>query len=163
MKTAAIAWGIVSALLVVSTESQSTTEELSEIQNKALKMIMEYFHKKDHIKNGFKVTELKKAIEIDYRTGIFVNLEFALKQTICHKNLWSKPDCELVKNGRTFNCFGCYKFYYDSHKVLSQLIECVREHQVDQRRTENRNRSCKEVELKQGELKPGTYGFLTSQ
>ncbi|KAM4029649.1 retinoic acid receptor responder protein 2-like isoform 2-T2 [Anomaloglossus baeobatrachus] len=161
MKTAAITWGIISVLLIVNSEGQSTTDNFSENQNKATKLIMEHFHTKDHIRNGFKVSNVIKAIEIDYISGVFVNLELELKQTTCQKSHWTKTDCGLTRNGRTFNCFACFKFSYHSHKILSQLMDCVAAHQVDAR-VKRRNQSCTEVELKEGYDKPGSYGFLKS-
>ncbi|KAG9472740.1 retinoic acid receptor responder protein 2-like [Eleutherodactylus coqui] len=162
MKTVAITWWIISALIVVRSEGEITSD-FSENQNKSLQLILEHFHNKDHIKNGFKVSDILKSIEVDYSSGVFVNLEFALKQTTCHKTHRTKTDCELVKNGRTFNCFACFKFSYNSPKILSQLIDCVNILQVDSKRTNRRNQSCKEVELKKGSEKVGSYSFLTSQ
>lgn len=163
MKRAAITWWILSALLVISAEGESATSNFSEMQSKALKLIMEHFHNKQHVKFGFKVTDVITALEIDYGSGIFVNLELALNQTTCHKSHWAKTDCELVKNGRKFNCFSCFKFTYNSHKILSQLVDCVGAHHVDSKRISNRNQSCKEVELKQGPDKPGIYSFVFFQ
>ncbi|XP_077124025.1 retinoic acid receptor responder protein 2-like [Ranitomeya variabilis] len=161
MKAAAITWWIISVLVIVSLEGQSLTNNFSENQNKTVKMIMEHFHNKDHIRNGFKVSNVIKAVEIDYISGAFVNLEIELKQTTCHKSHWTKTDCGLLKNGRTFNCFACFKFSYHSEKILSQLLDCVAAHQVEAR-VQRRNQSCTEVEMKQGFDKPGSYGFLKS-
>ncbi|XP_073533161.1 retinoic acid receptor responder protein 2-like isoform X2 [Phyllobates terribilis] len=161
MKTAAITWWIISVLVIVSSEGQSLTNNFSENQNKTMKMIMEHFHNKDHIRNGFKVSNVIKAVEIDYISGAFVNLEIELKQTTCHKSNWTKTDCGLMRNGRTFNCFACFKFSYHSDNILSQLMDCVAVHQVDAR-AKRRNQSCTEVEMKEGFDKPGSYGFLKS-
>ncbi|XP_073533160.1 retinoic acid receptor responder protein 2-like isoform X1 [Phyllobates terribilis] len=97
----------------------------------------------------------------DYISGAFVNLEIELKQTTCHKSNWTKTDCGLMRNGRTFNCFACFKFSYHSDNILSQLMDCVAVHQVDAR-AKRRNQSCTEVEMKEGFDKPGSYGFLKS-
>ncbi|XP_069816677.1 retinoic acid receptor responder protein 2-like [Dendropsophus ebraccatus] len=162
MKTAAITWGILSALLVLSTEGEDITDNFSETQRKALDLTMEHFHKKDHVKSRFKVSDVLSATEIDYSSGVFVNLEFVLKQTNCRKSNWSKTDCETLKTGRTINCFSCHKFSYNSNKILSELVECVKADHVDQKRSESRKKFCKQVELKTGPEKPGSFGFLTS-
>ncbi|XP_072010601.1 retinoic acid receptor responder protein 2 [Engystomops pustulosus] len=163
MKTTAITWCIISALLVVTSQSEIKEKDFTDIQRKAFRLVMESLHNKEHVRNSFRVSDILTATDIDYSAGIFVNLEFALKQTSCHKSHWTKTDCEILKNGRTFNCFACFKFTYGSHDIMSQLIDCVTAHQVDAKRSSSRSQSCKKVELKGGPGKPGSYAFVTSQ
>ncbi|XP_073488643.1 retinoic acid receptor responder protein 2-like isoform X2 [Aquarana catesbeiana] len=151
-------WGLVSALLVLRVQADVPAEELSEIQNKVVRLVMEKFHQRD-IQSAYRMTSIVKAKQV-YNSGIFVNVEFLVKQTSCHKHDWSKPDCKAVKNPRTYNCFGCYKFEYDSHAVISKVDECILTRNLKAGRQTQRNDLCKEVEEKEpGRTNPGVYSF----
>ncbi|XP_073488644.1 retinoic acid receptor responder protein 2-like isoform X1 [Aquarana catesbeiana] len=158
MKLAA-GWGLVSALLVLRVQADVPAEELSENQNKMVLLVMKKFHEKD-LKNRYRMTSIVKAKEELYNARIFVNVEFLMKQTSCRKHDWSQPDCKVVKNARTYNCFGCFKFEYDSHSVLSKVEECILARHLSAGRQTLRNYRCKEVE-NVGKMHPGTYSTFS--
>ncbi|XP_063780714.1 retinoic acid receptor responder protein 2 isoform X1 [Pseudophryne corroboree] len=163
MKAATRIWGLVSALLVLAAEGAVHVDGLSEIQNKAVRLVMEDFHTKDHLKNGFKFSSLVRKEETEYAAGIFVNVEFTVKQTTCPKHHWMKSDCEYNQKGYVFNCFACFKFEYETHKVLSQVIDCVRPRFV-QGRGNQRNKTCTEVAMKTaGTRIVGSYSFVKTE
>ncbi|XP_063780715.1 retinoic acid receptor responder protein 2 isoform X2 [Pseudophryne corroboree] len=128
MKAATRIWGLVSALLVLAAEGAVHVDGLSEIQNKAVRLVMEDFHTKDHLKNGFKFSSLVRKEET-----------------------------------YVFNCFACFKFEYETHKVLSQVIDCVRPRFV-QGRGNQRNKTCTEVAMKTaGTRIVGSYSFVKTE
>ncbi|XP_077349758.1 retinoic acid receptor responder protein 2-like [Lithobates pipiens] len=158
----AVGWGLVSALLVLRVQADVLAEELSEIQNKMVRLVMEKFHQRD-IPSAYRMTSIVKAKEV-YNSGIFVNVEFLVKQTSCRKHDWSKTDCKTVKNARTYNCFGCYKFEYSSHSVISKVEECILPRNLNAGRQTQRNDLCKEVEEKEpARTIPGVYSFLKKE
>ncbi|XP_040211302.1 retinoic acid receptor responder protein 2-like [Rana temporaria] len=158
----AAGWGLVSALLVLRVQADVLTEELSDNQNQMVRLVMEKFHQRD-LQNAYRMTSVVKAEEV-YNSGIFVNVEFLVKQTSCRKHDWSKPDCKVVKNARTYNCFGCYKFEYDAHSVISKVEECILTRNLRAGRQNQRNDLCKEVEKKDPERTiPGVYSFLKTE
>ncbi|XP_072269540.1 retinoic acid receptor responder protein 2-like [Pyxicephalus adspersus] len=117
-------WSLLSALLVLGVQGEVPAGELSEIQNKTIQLVMEKFHQRD-LSNGYRMTSVVKAVEELYVAGLFVNVEFLVKQTSCHKHHWTKPECQPTKNAKTYNCFGCFKFEHESHTVFSHVEECV--------------------------------------
>ncbi|KAM9306052.1 retinoic acid receptor responder protein 2-like, partial [Gastrophryne carolinensis] len=138
-------------------------EELSEVQNKAVKLVMEHLHKRDYLKNGFKLASVVTAAQEEYLSGIFVRVEFIVKQTTCHRDHWGRTDCAITKNPNSFNCFGCYKFEYETHQVISQAKECILPKYMNAERTGKRSSNCREVELKDnGKRLIGTFSFLKS-
>ncbi|XP_040211300.1 retinoic acid receptor responder protein 2-like [Rana temporaria] len=161
MKLAA-GWGLVSALLVLRVQADVTTEELSEIQNQTIQLVMEKLHQRD-LPNGYRMTSIVKSVEELYSAGIFVNVEFLMKETSCRKHDWSKPDCKVVKNAKTYSCFGCFKFEYDSHTVISQVEECILLRHLNPGRKTRRNTLCKEVEMKVTGKTIGVYSFLRKE
>ncbi|XP_040211306.1 retinoic acid receptor responder protein 2-like [Rana temporaria] len=155
----AAGWGLVSALLVLRVQADVPAEELSENQNQMVRLVMEKFHEKD-LMNRYRMTSVVKAEEEVYNARIFVNVEFLVKQTSCRKHDWSKPDCKVVKNARTYNCFGCYKFEYDSHSVISKVEECILTRHLRAGRQTLRKYRCKEVE-NAGKMHPGMYSTFS--
>ncbi|XP_075444361.1 retinoic acid receptor responder protein 2 isoform X3 [Ascaphus truei] len=65
---------------------------------------------------------------------------------------------------KTSNCFACFMFEYDTHEVLSQLIDCLPERHLKPQRVNKRTQSCREVEQTKGSRRrlPGTFSFLKS-
>ncbi|XP_075070405.1 retinoic acid receptor responder protein 2 [Mixophyes fleayi] len=161
MKTAARTWWIISVLLVLAAEGDVPLDKLTEIQNKAVRLVMENFHNKDNLKNGFKLSSVLEAGQIEYGSGIFVNLEFTIQQTTCQKHQWTQSDCEFTRNKIKFNCFSCFKFDYED-EVQSQVIDCARPHFVKDR-VAQRKKTCREVEMKNAGKIIGSYSFLKSQ
>lgn len=157
-----IGWGLVSALLVLGVQGEVPAGELSEIQNKVIRLVMEKFHQRDLI-NGYKMASVLKAAEASYLAGMFVHVEFLVKQTSCQKNDWGKSHCQPIKNAKTYNCFGCFKFEYDSHVVLSHVEECVLQRHLQKERQTRRHNLCKEVEMKDTGKNVGKYSFLKSE
>ncbi|CAI9619413.1 unnamed protein product [Staurois parvus] len=160
--TLAVGWGLLSALLVLRVLGDVPAGELSEIQSKTIQLVMEKFHQRD-LQSGYRMTSIVKAAE-KYNSGIFVNVEFLVKQTSCRKHDWSKLDCKAGKNARSYNCFGCYKFEYDSHVVISQVEECILPRHLNEGRQARRNDLCKEVEMKDsGKTNVGKYSFQKTE
>ncbi|XP_077349751.1 retinoic acid receptor responder protein 2-like [Lithobates pipiens] len=158
-----VGWGLLSALLVLRVQADVPAEELTELQNKTIRLVMERLHQRD-LPSGYKMASIVKAAEELYSAGIFVNVEFLVKQTSCRKHDWSKPDCKAVKNAKTYSCFGCFKFEYDSYNVISQAEECILLRHLHEGRKARRNDLCKEVEMKvTGKTIPGVYSFLKKE
>ncbi|XP_075444360.1 retinoic acid receptor responder protein 2 isoform X2 [Ascaphus truei] len=164
MNTMAVALWLISMVLALGVKGQIPMGELSALQNTALANVIEDFHKKDHIQSGFQVSSVLKATE-KFSTGIFVHLEFTLKQTNCKKQQGKGHDCNFITPGKTSNCFACFMFEYDTHEVLSQLIDCLPERHLKPQRVNKRTQSCREVEQTKGSRRrlPGTFSFLKSQ
>ncbi|KAM4687538.1 retinoic acid receptor responder protein 2-like isoform 2-T2 [Discoglossus pictus] len=156
---------LVSVVLVLAVDGQVPVEELSAVQTKALTLVLEEFHNKKYVDSGFKVATLLEATETDYSAGIYVNLHFTAKQTTCTKENWRNTDCKVTKTGRTSNCFACFKFEYESHKTLSQLVDCLPQRHWKADRDEKRRESCKEVarSMEKGLGLPGSFSFVKSQ
>ncbi|DBA13469.1 TPA: hypothetical protein GDO54_018522 [Pyxicephalus adspersus] len=156
-------WSLLSALLVLGVQGEVPAGELSEIQNKTIQLVMEKFHQRD-LSNGYRMTSVVKAVEELYVAGLFVNVEFLVKQTSCHKHHWTKPECQPTKNAKTYNCFGCFKFEHESHTVFSHVEECVLPRHLNQGRQARRNDLCKEVERRDnGKKSVGKYSFLRKE
>ncbi|KAM4704772.1 retinoic acid receptor responder protein 2 [Rhinophrynus dorsalis] len=165
MKTVPRAWWVIPVVLAVAVVGQIPVNELSDIQKKAKDLVLEDFHNKDHIQNGFHVSSVLDATETEFPGGIFVHLLFTVKQTNCRKHHWRNQDCNAVKSPRIFNCFACFKFEYTSHHVLSQLTDCVLQRHVNTERESKRKEQCKKVEKKNenGLHLPGVFSYLKTQ
>ncbi|XP_068094346.1 retinoic acid receptor responder protein 2 [Hyperolius riggenbachi] len=164
MGLAAGMWGLVSALLVLGVWGSISLQELPGVQQKAAKLMMEDFHKKD-LKNSFRFTSVIKATEEESTTGMFVNMELLLKQTVCRKHLWKSSNCQIAANPVTFNCFACFKFEYQSLEVISQFISCIPEKKLTSAQKQTRENKCEEVSQKANVKSrfPGVYSFLKSE
>ncbi|KAM5157037.1 retinoic acid receptor responder protein 2 isoform 1-T2 [Mantella aurantiaca] len=157
-------WAVLSALLLLlGVQGDVPGEELSEVQNKVIQKVMETFHQRK-IPNAFRMTSIEKANEELYVGGIFVSVEFLVRQTLCLRNDWKKADCQPAKNAKIYNCFGCYKLEYDSHSVISHVEECIQQRYLDKGRKARRNDLCNDVEKKDnGKKNVGRYSFLKSE
>ncbi|XP_053322053.1 retinoic acid receptor responder protein 2 [Spea bombifrons] len=162
-------WGAVAAVaavLAMAVEAQIPEKELTSMQRRAVHSVMREFHARDYINNGFHATSFQRANQMEFPAGIFVRVEFTMKQTDCRKHQWMEPKCKTPKNPRVYNCFTCFKFEFNSHQVISELKDCIPQRSVTPERTRKRETSCKEVQDRNetGELRlPGAFSFLKSQ
>ncbi|XP_053568903.1 retinoic acid receptor responder protein 2 [Bombina bombina] len=164
MKTLVVPLWMISTALALAVNAQIAVEDLSAVQDKVLTLVMQDFHSKDNIKNGFKLTSLLEETELDFSAGKFVHLNFTAKQTACKRDNWKSDNCKVIKTGRTFSCFSCFKLEHGSHKVISKFVDCIPERHLIEERNERRRKYCKEVEGKkeQGLGLPGMVSFSMS-
>ncbi|KAG8443407.1 hypothetical protein GDO86_011993 [Hymenochirus boettgeri] len=149
---------------LLSVKGQVPMDELTDLQDKALNLVMEDFHTKEYVRYRFQVLSILEAMEEKYSAGIFVRLHYTKKQTNCPKSQWKGKDCKSLNNGKVFNCFACYKFAYGNHEVLSKLNDCVNERFVNEGRQRKRLTECRTVEKRKeiGLGLPGSFSFLQS-
>ncbi|KAE8595286.1 hypothetical protein XENTR_v10015677 [Xenopus tropicalis] len=160
------AWSLLGMVgLLVTVRGQVPTEELSDIQTKALTLVTEDFHNVDNIYSRFQVTSVLNAAEEKFPGGIFVLLHLRKKQTNCAKTEWKSKVCKAMRGGRVFNCFACLKFEYGSHKVLAKAIDCVPDRQVSPEVEQKRRQRCTTMESvnETGLRLPGALSFVKSQ
>ncbi|KAM8967210.1 retinoic acid receptor responder protein 2 [Pelodytes ibericus] len=165
MERSASRWWIISVCLSLVVRAQIPENELTPVQTQAVRLVMEDFHKRDYIQNGFHVSSISHATETLFSSGIFVHLEFTLKPTTCKKRQWMESTCKIVNSKRVFNCFTCMKFRHGSHEVMSELKDCTLHHHVNTERTSERKKSCSQVK-RNGETGlhlPGSFSFLKTQ
>lgn len=155
MSPSAVSWGLLSALLVLSVRGD-VPEEMSNIQSKAVQLVMENLHKKNNIRNGFRMTSVLQESEQELDDGLFVNLEIVLKQTKCLKEQWMDPECKPTRDGKSYNCVGCFKFDFGEQKARSRYIQCVPPSRAAQEKIINtRRENCNSV--KKPKQKPPVY------
>ncbi|XP_063306939.1 retinoic acid receptor responder protein 2 [Pelobates fuscus] len=157
--------GMVCVLLSLSVYAEIPKNELTDRQTQAVNIVMEHFHKREHIQNAFNVFSITKATETEFSAGSFVHLQFTLKPTTCRKHQWKQPDCKITKDPRSFHCLACFKFQYGSHQVMSEVKDCVLQRHLSAERKQKWTESCSEVKRKDeppGLILPGVYSFLKS-
>ncbi|OCT75319.1 retinoic acid receptor responder protein 2 [Xenopus laevis] len=160
------AWSLLGMVCLLATvRGQVPTEKLSDIQNKALTLLTEDFHNIENIYLRFQVISVLQAAEETFPGGIFVSLHVRKKQTNCVKTELKSKDCRVIKAGRVFNCFSCFKFEHGSLKLLAKAIDCVPDRQVNQELEQKRRQRCRAVEHKNetGLKLPGSLSFVKDQ
>ncbi|KAM5156667.1 retinoic acid receptor responder protein 2-like [Mantella aurantiaca] len=151
-----ITWGLISALLVLSTQGEVPAQEMSNLQSKALRLVMENLHKKNNIRNVFRLTSILQESEEELDDGLFVSLEIEVKQTKCHKDQLMNPNCNITRDGKSYSCVGCFKFDFRGQKVRSKFIHCIPPNRSTQEKNINmRRENCKN--LKKPKHQPSVY------
>ncbi|KAM9306053.1 retinoic acid receptor responder protein 2-like [Gastrophryne carolinensis] len=152
MKVSGLGLGLFWALLLVA-QGDIAEEQLSDLQNKALRLVMENFHRKGNLKNGYKLATVERHAEEEVDGGMFVSLEVTLKQSKCQREQWTNPECQAARDGKVQSCVGCFKFDVGEQKVRSKYMQCMPAGRAVQERVGNmRRESCKAV--KKPKLKP---------
>ncbi|XP_014339466.1 retinoic acid receptor responder protein 2-like [Latimeria chalumnae] len=98
---------LVTVVAIVATIAQDATYQFSHLKEEALDMAMKEFNNNKPF--GFKVLSTDKYNEQNNGAETLLSFHYILKQTVCKKAVFNKDECGFKKNGRTMQCFACYK------------------------------------------------------
>ncbi|XP_061443274.1 retinoic acid receptor responder protein 2 isoform X1 [Rhineura floridana] len=100
----------------------------SPIQQKALDLVLEFFHSRDLVQSTFKEQAVTQVAEMGLPMGTYVQLEVDLVQTLCRKQQWRTQSCRIKLGGRKQKCLACFKFgSSNSENILDQSLRCLSE------------------------------------
>ncbi|KAH0627713.1 hypothetical protein JD844_003849 [Phrynosoma platyrhinos] len=88
------------ALLVLCLGLLALTEaNRSPVQQKALDIVLEYFHGRNFVQSVFKEQTVTEVAKEESLTGTFVHLEVELAQTHCRKQQRRMQNCSVKPGG----------------------------------------------------------------
>ncbi|XP_061443275.1 retinoic acid receptor responder protein 2 isoform X2 [Rhineura floridana] len=134
----------------------------SPIQQKALDLVLEFFHSRDLVQSTFKEQAVTQVAEMGLPMGTYVQLEVDLVQTLCRKQQWRTQSCRIKLGGRKQKCLACFKFgSSNSENILDQSLRCLSEQNpIFQEAKRKQNQDCEAVkEANEEHYQPGQFAF----
>ncbi|XP_043921775.1 retinoic acid receptor responder protein 2 [Protopterus annectens] len=155
-------------LFLVVVASSATADQnldtVSELQNKALDIAVEYFNQHHLPRFAFKHHQTESATNEMSGSDTILQLRFTVKQTMCRRENFNKNKCKFMPLGRKRYCHACFKFEHNRLDVPLKYVDCVPESHLTKERENQRQNACNILMMPPVEEVHhiGSYSFMRS-